>query len=136
MFQANRRVALLTPLFTAAAAVSSAWLRKHFPGLPTPSQGELAGLEITTATAAAAAALKWLHGHQQWEARLAWAARHIDLSAVAPPYDIQPLPAPTPSPTQATAPPPTQPAPPSQPPAPAAAPPAVVAPAPSEQGLA
>jgi len=71
MFPLNRVVVLLTPLFTAAAAVGSAWLVKHFPGLPVPSQGELLGVELAGATAAGGAALKWLHGHQKYEDRLA-----------------------------------------------------------------
>lgn len=70
MFPVNRVVALLTPLFSAGAAVGSAWAAKHFPGLPTPSAGQLLGIEITVATSAGAAALSWLHGHQKWEARI------------------------------------------------------------------
>lgn len=67
MFPINRRVALLTPVFSAGAAVGSAWLLKHFPGLPVPSASELLAVELSAATSAAAAALKWLHGHQQYE---------------------------------------------------------------------
>lgn len=70
MFPVNRIVALATPVFAAAAAVGSAWLSKHFPGLPTPSQGQILGVEIAGATAAGGAALSWLKGHQQWEARI------------------------------------------------------------------
>jgi hypothetical protein len=70
MFPVNRVVALLTPVFAAAAAVGSAWLTKHFPGLPTPSSGQILGVEIAGATAAGGAALSWLKGHQQWEARI------------------------------------------------------------------
>jgi hypothetical protein len=66
----NRVVAVLTPAFSAVAAVGAAWLRKHFPGLPTPSSGQILGVEIAGATAAGGAALSWLKGHQQWEARI------------------------------------------------------------------
>jgi hypothetical protein len=69
MFPVNRVVALFTPVFAAAATVGSAWLLKHFPGIPVPSSGQLLAVEIAGATTAGAAALKWLHGHQQWEAR-------------------------------------------------------------------
>jgi hypothetical protein len=78
----NRLVALLTPVFSAAAAIGTAYVRKHFPGLPVPSTGELTGLEITAATAGAASALKWLHGHQKWEERIDWAA-HASQALVA-----------------------------------------------------
>lgn len=71
MFPVNRVVAFLTPVFAAGAAVGSAWLIKHFPGLPVPGQPELLGAEISGATAAIGAALKWLHGHQAWEQRVA-----------------------------------------------------------------
>lgn len=70
MFPINRIVVLLTPVFSAGAAVGSAWLLKHSPGVPTPSAGELLGVEITVATSAGAAALRWLHGHQAYEQRL------------------------------------------------------------------
>lgn len=69
MFPVNRVVAVLTPVFTAAATVGSAWLLLHFPGLPVPSKAQLLTAEIGGATAAVSAALKWLHGHQKWEAR-------------------------------------------------------------------
>jgi hypothetical protein len=79
MFSLNRVVALLTPVFSAGAAVGSAWLLKHFPGVPVPSSSELLGVEVTVATSAGAAALKWLHGHQAWEQRLAKLDPQIDL---------------------------------------------------------
>jgi hypothetical protein len=75
MFPVNRIVALLTPVFAAAAAVGSAWLTKHFPGLPTPSSGQILGVELAAATAAGGAALSWLKGHQQWEQRIDEAER-------------------------------------------------------------
>lgn len=70
MFQVNRAVALLTPVFSAVAGVGSAWLLKHFPGVPVPSAGELLAIEVTGATAAGGAALSWLKGHQAYEKRL------------------------------------------------------------------
>jgi hypothetical protein len=79
MLPVNRVVALLTPVFSAASAVGSAWLLKHFPGVPTPSASELLGVEVTVATSAGAAALKWLHGHQAWEKRVAEFDPQIDL---------------------------------------------------------
>lgn len=71
MFPVNRVVAILTPVFAAGAAVGAAWLAKHFPGLPVPGQAELLAAEISGATAATGAALKWLHGHQAFEKRVA-----------------------------------------------------------------
>jgi hypothetical protein len=71
MFSINRIVVLLTPVFSASAAVGSAWLLKHFPGLPTPSAAQLLGVEVTVATSALGVALSWLKGHQQWENTIA-----------------------------------------------------------------
>lgn len=71
MFTVNRVVALLTPVFAAGAAVGSAWLTKHFPGLPTPTTGELLTAEIAGATAAIGGAVTWLKGHQAWEKTVA-----------------------------------------------------------------
>lgn len=87
----NRLVALLTPAFSAVAAIGTAWARKHCPGLPVPSVTELVGIELSAATAAAGAALKWLHGHQKWEERADhaahWAAQAAgDAHSVAPEY--------------------------------------------------
>lgn len=81
MFPVNRIVVLLTPVFSAAAAVGGAWLVKNFPGLPVPGQAELVAIEISAATAAAGAALKWIHGHQAWEKRLAELDPTVDLVA-------------------------------------------------------
>jgi hypothetical protein len=81
MIPVNRLVALLTPVFSAAAAVGSAWLLKHFPGLPVPSTVELTAVEVLGATTAGGAALKWLHGHQAFEKRLDEAERDAKLLA-------------------------------------------------------
>jgi len=62
-----RIVALLAPVFSAVSAIGLAWLARHFPGLPRPSASELLALEVTGATSAAGAALKWLHGQSAWE---------------------------------------------------------------------
>ena len=64
MFSLNRGVALLTPAFTAGAALVSAYAAKHGLNLPA---GEVETVEIAAATAAAGSALKWLHGHQGFE---------------------------------------------------------------------
>jgi len=61
----NRIVALFTPVFAAGAALATGYLSKHFPGLPVLEPAEVVALEITAATSASAAALKWLHGSQQ-----------------------------------------------------------------------
>jgi hypothetical protein len=67
----NRLVALLTPVFTAVAAVGTAWLGKHFPGLPVPTKTQVVVYEGLGASAALGSALKWLHGHQKYEAIVA-----------------------------------------------------------------
>jgi hypothetical protein len=70
----NRVVAVLTPVFAAAAAVGSAWLTKHFPGLPELTSTDTTILGGLVAVSATAAALKWLHGHQSYEKIIAEAA--------------------------------------------------------------
>ncbi|HTA98681.1 MAG TPA: hypothetical protein VK730_13695 [Solirubrobacteraceae bacterium] len=85
----NRLVALATPLFAALTAVITALVRKHCPGLPVPSTTELTGLELTGAAAASAAALKWLHGHQKWEARVE-DAEHLATHIAAQAQSIDP----------------------------------------------
>jgi len=62
-----RIVALLTPVFSAVSGIGLAWLGRHFPGLPRPTASELLALEVTGATTAAGAAVKWLHGQSAWE---------------------------------------------------------------------
>lgn len=64
MFSVNRIVALLTPVFTAGAALASAYAAKHGLNL---SASEVLTVEVAAATAAGGAALKWLHGHQKYE---------------------------------------------------------------------
>lgn len=80
MIPVNRLVALLTPVFAAAAAVGSAWLLEHFPGLPVPSTAELTAVEALGATTAGGAALKWLHGHQAYERRIKTLERAVSPS--------------------------------------------------------
>lgn len=95
MIPVNRLVALLTPVFAAAAAVGSAWLLKHFPGLPVPSTAELTAVEALGATAAGSAAVKWLHGHQAWERRLSDAeesAKHYAAIAASAAPSLDKLP--------------------------------------------
>jgi len=67
VFPLNRLVALLTPVFSAVAAVGTAYAARHFPGLPPISPSTVVPIEITAFTGATAAALKWLHGHQGYE---------------------------------------------------------------------
>lgn len=63
----GRIVALITPIAASGTAVGTAWLGRHFPGLPAPSNASLVALEVTGASAVVAAALKWLHGLSAWE---------------------------------------------------------------------
>lgn len=62
-----RVVAFLTPVFTAASAVGTGWLSRHFPGLPHINSTQLVVLEGAGASAALSAALKFLHGQSQYE---------------------------------------------------------------------
>lgn len=70
----NRLVALLTPLFTAVAGLATGAAAKYGLHLD-PTQ--VTSIEIAAATAGAGAALKWLHGHQQYE-RLISEATNLD----------------------------------------------------------
>lgn len=81
MFPVNRIVAFLTPAFTAGAAVASGWLLKHAPGVPAASVVELTAIEVTAASAATGAALKWLHGHQKYETDIRWADHAVKAAA-------------------------------------------------------
>lgn len=63
----SRVVAFLIPVFAALDAVGTAWLGKHFPGLPKPTTSELLALEVAGATAGLTAGIKWLHGLSVWE---------------------------------------------------------------------
>lgn len=65
MFSVTRIVALLTPVFTAGAALASAYAAKHGLNLPA---SEVLTVEIAAGTAGLGAALKWLHGYQAFEA--------------------------------------------------------------------
>lgn len=62
---ASRVVAFLTPVFAAGSAALTPWLVKYTGLHIGPS--EVTTLSVTGATAAAAAALKWLHGSSLWE---------------------------------------------------------------------
>lgn len=62
----ERVVALLTPLFAAISAALTGWVGTHFPGLPQLNPGDVTALQLAGATAGAGAALKWLHGRQQF----------------------------------------------------------------------
>lgn len=60
----NRIVVLLTPIFAGLAGAVVQWVAIHFPGAPHLDDTELTAVFVAGATAAAAAALKWLHGWQ------------------------------------------------------------------------
>jgi hypothetical protein len=61
----ERVVALLTPFFSAGAGWVTSVIAHNIPGVSVPS-GWVAGLFATGTAAAAAAALKWLHGRQKF----------------------------------------------------------------------
>jgi hypothetical protein len=63
----NRIVVLLTPVFAGLAGFVCQWIAVHFPGTPALDQGEVTAIFIAGATAAATAALGWLHGWQKHE---------------------------------------------------------------------
>jgi hypothetical protein len=70
-FPVNRVVVLLTPIvFVPASAWVTAYVAKHFPGLPAFSSGEVTGLMVAGALSALAAAYKWIDGWQKHEANL------------------------------------------------------------------
>jgi hypothetical protein len=64
----ERAVALATPFFGAISAFATGWVSTHFPGLPHISPSDVTAVEIAGFTGAVAAALKWLHGRQQFVA--------------------------------------------------------------------
>jgi hypothetical protein len=61
----ERVVAALTPVFAAGAGWVTSVVGNNIPGVHIPS-GWVAALFSTGAAAAAAAALKWLHGRQKF----------------------------------------------------------------------
>lgn len=62
----ERFVAITTPLFAAVAGALTAWLGKHFPGLPSLNPADVTALMAAGALSASAAALKWLHGRAHY----------------------------------------------------------------------
>lgn len=58
---------VVTPITTAASGVGTAWLARHFPGLPKLDPDVIAGAGAAGASAALAGALKWLHGRQAFD---------------------------------------------------------------------
>lgn len=68
-FPPNRIVALLTPLAAAGAGAGTAWVAKHFPGLPAFDSAELTAFAGAGALAVITAAYKWLDGWQKAEER-------------------------------------------------------------------
>lgn len=65
----ERVVALLTPLFAALAGVITSAAGQLVPGV-TLNPADVTALFIAGSTAAAAAALKWLHGRQKFVQQL------------------------------------------------------------------
>lgn len=51
----------------AVLTVGSAWLAKHFPGLPHLNNEEVAGAGLLLGTTAAGVALHYLKGLREWE---------------------------------------------------------------------
>jgi hypothetical protein len=64
-FSIERVVALLTPVFAAAAGWVSTEIAKLIPGLGIP-RDQLVAVFVGGATIAAGSALKWLHGRQKF----------------------------------------------------------------------
>jgi hypothetical protein len=65
---ASRVVAfVVTPLLTAGATVGTAWLAKHFPGLPQFDPAQITAEALTVGGLVGAACLKWLHGLSLFE---------------------------------------------------------------------
>jgi hypothetical protein len=80
----NRVVALLTPLFAAAAGWVATWLAENVPGVSI-DQGALEEIFIAGALIALAPAAQWLHGWQKYEARRAEAQTALEIANAAPP---------------------------------------------------
>jgi hypothetical protein len=57
----ERFVVLITPIFAGLAGWLVEWISVHFPGTPTLDKAQLTAVFIAGATAAAGAAVKWLH---------------------------------------------------------------------------
>ena len=86
----NRVVALLTPVFAAAAGAVATWLAENFPGLSLDPD-KLEEVFIAGAVVALAPALQGLHGWQKYEAREAEAAKEIAVAhAVAAEQQVEP----------------------------------------------
>ena len=70
----NRLVVLLTPVFAGISGWVVAWVADNFPGAPALDEGQLTAVFVAGATAALAAAYKWLEGWQKHEEREHWAS--------------------------------------------------------------
>jgi hypothetical protein len=80
----NRVVALLTPVFAAAAGWLATWLADNVPGVSIDADA-LEEIFIAGALVALAPAAQWLHGWQKWEARQADAQTAVEIANAAPP---------------------------------------------------
>jgi hypothetical protein len=89
----SRVVALCTPLFVALAGYV-ATLALKLPGAPVLDKGELTAVFIAGASAAGAAALKWLHGRSKHELQRAaraagWDALLAHVTAAPSPTTVE-----------------------------------------------
>lgn len=76
----SRVVTFLTPVFVALAAWACDAVARYVPGHPHLDSAELTVLMSVGATAAFGVVIKWLHGLQKHEARV---AEHANAAAVA-----------------------------------------------------
>jgi hypothetical protein len=65
VFSTSRVITFLSPVFTAGAAVFSAWAANH--GIPGVTKGEIEAAEIAGATGAVGAVLMWFRGQHKFE---------------------------------------------------------------------
>jgi hypothetical protein len=63
----SRIVTLLTPIFAGLAGWVCQLAAQYLPGTPSLDEGELTAIFIAGATAAVAAAVKWLDGRSKHE---------------------------------------------------------------------
>lgn len=87
--------ALSALVFVPVAAVGSAWLEKHFPGLPKFTPDQIAHQETVVAGSAFGLALHYLHGNLWFEKNVAPIADVVDTPAktvvVAPSTNVTPV---------------------------------------------
>jgi hypothetical protein len=94
----NRIVAVYSALLAApAAGFTCAWTAAHVPGVNIPA-GWVGAAFVVGALFAFAACVQWIHGWQQYEARMQdadmYAARVASLETGAAAVSVTPIPAP------------------------------------------